>query len=208
MKKVRQTLLRLRLLTSKKARDRYEEFQERLLLRDISVKARSHHERESRALAAVRKKATTHEERKMKAVVKAGNAKRLGDKVLLTGQLISVSDPSTHRASSATGLIHVEETTMTEDQFRGILDERHALIHEDKKQAYRNHQPRPVKKPKTVTIDPRDALHFMSTGKIPVRTRAELTEIVEMGGVEIEEVEVGNDDAAAMLYLTGRNNRK
>ena len=47
----------------------------------------------------------------------------------------------------------------------------------------------------------------MMTGKIPVRTRAELTEIVDMGGVPVEEVEVTADDAA-LLYLTNRNHRK
>lgn len=208
MKKVRQTILRLRLLMSKKARTRYNELQERALLRDISAKAHLHSKREARALENVCRKAAIHEERQMKVVVRVGKAKRLGDKVLLTGRLTPVSVPSTHRASAIPGMVQVEELPMTEDQFRGILDKRHALIREDKKQSYRRKKSRSVKEPETVTIDPRDALHFMSTGKIPVRTRAELTEIVDMGGVQIEEVEVSTDDAAALLYFSGRNHRK
>lgn len=209
MKTIRHTFLRLRLFTSKKARTRYVELQERLRLRDISMKAQLHHEREVEFLEAVKQKAATHEERKMRVLVKSGDAKRLGDKVLLSKKLIPVSSPVAcrHSTSAISDSIRVEEATVSEDQFRNMLDERHTNI---KKAAARNYQRRrraEQSKHENTTIAPTDALHFMMTGKIPVRTRAELTEIVDMGGVPVEEVEVTADDAA-LLYLTNRNHRK
>ena len=199
MKTIRQKLLRLRLRMDKKAKARYDALQVKRRCDEISLKAQLHHEEECRAVESVRRKAAANDGCKMKAVVRSDDAKHLGDKVLLTGRLIPAE----------TRLIQVEEAAVTEDQFRDMLNERHTLISNNKKQMHRRKH-RPVEKldPETVTIDPRDALHFMTTGKIPVRTRAELTEIVDMGGIKIEEVEVTSDDAAAMLYFSERNHRK
>jgi len=208
--KLRHRFLRLRLSMSKVAKARYDELQEQQRLAEISVKAQLFHKREARAIAAVSKKAADHNERKVKLVVRKGDAKRFGDKVLLTKKVVPVEVPSTYRARAVTGVVQVEDATVTEDQFMDMLDERHMLIDEGTKQTYqRKHHVVQESHPETVTIDPQDALHFMTTGKIPVRTRAELKEIVEMGGLEIDEVEVtSGDDAAALLYLSGRNHRK
>ncbi len=207
--KLRHRLLRLRLSMSKEAKARYDELQEQQRLAEISIKAQEYHRREARALEAVRIKSADHNERKMKLVVRKGDAKRVGDKVLLIKKVVPVAVPSTYRASAATGMVQVEEAMVTEDQFMDMLDERHTLIDEGTKQTYqRKHHVVQKSHPETVTIDPKDALHFMTTGKIPVRTRAELQEIVEMGGLEIDTVEVASDDAAALLYLSGRNHRK
>jgi hypothetical protein len=193
---------------SKEAKARYAELQEQQRLAEISIKAQEYHKREARALKAVRRKAADHDERKMKLVVRKGDAKRLGDKILLTKKVVPAKVPSTYRA--VVGMVQVEEATVTEDQFMDMLDERHTLIDEGTKQTYqRKHHVVQKSHPETVTIDPKDALHFMTTGKIPVRTRAELKEIVEMGGLEIDEVGVvSGDDAAALLYFSGRNHRK
>jgi len=207
--KLRHRFLRLRLSMSKAARARYDELQEQQRLAEISMKAELFHKREARALKAVRKKAADHDERKVKLVVRSGDAKRFGDKVLLTQKVVPVEVPSTYRASAVTGIVQVEEATVTEDQFMDMLDERHTIIDEGTKQTYQRKHHVQKSHPETATIDPKDALHFMTTGKIPVRTRAELQEIVEMGGLKIDEVEVASgDDAAALLYLSGRNHRK
>ena len=206
--KLRHRLLRLRLLMSKVASERYIELQEQRQLIDISLKAQAHRERESEVLSFVREKAEAHVKRKTKVIVNSGDAKRIGDKVILTRVPTTVDVPCAPHHAIMSGAIRVEEADVSADQFRNMLDKRHAVIKEKKRREYRDTRPTlssdtpPVIE--NTKIAPADALHFMTTGKIPVRTRAELVEIVEVG---IEKVEVSGDDAAAMLYLSKRNHR-
>jgi hypothetical protein len=209
MKTLRRKFMRLRLSMSKKAKRRYMELQEQQRLIDISLKAREHHEREQEAIEFVSKKAAKHD-RTMKVVVTTEGAKRHGDEVLLTSKLVPMDAPRpTRKPSTMSGFIQVEEAGIPEDKFQYMLDKRHANIKKNVDLEYKRRESAtatPVA-PTTTSIDPNDALHFMMTGKIPVRSQDEL-EAIRADGFQVEEVEITGDDAEAMLYLTGRNNRK
>ncbi|MEE8566215.1 MAG: hypothetical protein V3S76_00515 [Candidatus Bipolaricaulota bacterium] len=209
MKKLRHKILRVRLALSKNARARFDAAQEQQRLIEISLKAHQHHEREQEALAVVSEKAATHD-RTMKVVVTTEGAQRHGDEILLSPRLVPASTPCTEGARTVSGSVHVEEATISGDQFQNMLDERHAGIKQNVAREYQERGERPLAPlaPETTAIDPTDALHFMMTGKVPVSSQDELEAILKAGGFEVEEVELTGDDAAAMLYLTGRNNRK
>ena len=204
MKKLRQKLLRLRLILDKKAQVRHAELEEKQAMKEIALKAQLHHEREKEVLNFVREKDEAHVGHKTRVVVDSSNVKRIGDKVILTRLPIPVDVPCAPRDVVMAGAIRVEEADVSVDQFRNLLDERHAIIEETTRHEYQA-KTRPVPPTEMLLvrentkIAPADALHFMATGKIPVRTRAELRDIVELG---IEEVEVNGDDATALLYFS------